>query len=475
MRHSHRHQPRGSGSKRTQHYDDNSPLPLPFEVQQNPPVKMKKMFGRKKEITPEQNRDLLEETGITIGHGFKRPSKFSQFSTYARNVTANENRHNYAPGQSAVTPPPQEPPMQQQGRSSNPYANAAAQLNYQGSVPSGNNQTNGAPSYHTNPPSKYGDSPYASAEHSYANRFGTKQANTDTDSTYERNREELFGAAAAANGQANGIPGRSTMNRSAPPMSELDELNATESELSAAYPQKQQSEPPEFIDSEDEDVEAIKGQIKFTKQQSVNSTRNALRMAAEAEESGRNTLGMLGAQGERIASTEHYLSLADTQNKIAEEKARELKTLNRSIFAVHVSNPFGAKRRLQEKEEQIRTAHRMGQVEREDRRKLAYDSQQRVQNGLQPRSALAEKYRPRNTEERKKHQFEEDSEDEEMENEIDSNLDAISSATGRLKKLAMSTSEEVARQNDRLDKIAASTDQLDTNVHLNTSRLANIK
>jgi hypothetical protein len=46
----------------------------------------------------------------------------------------------------------------------------------------------------------------------------------------------------------------------------------------------------------DEDVEGIKQQTRFVKQESVNSTRNALRMAREAEETARNTVNRLGSQ-----------------------------------------------------------------------------------------------------------------------------------------------------------------------------------
>ena len=46
----------------------------------------------------------------------------------------------------------------------------------------------------------------------------------------------------------------------------------------------------------DEDVEGIKKQTRWVKQESVNSTRNALRMAREAEETARGTLGRLGDQ-----------------------------------------------------------------------------------------------------------------------------------------------------------------------------------
>ena len=54
----------------------------------------------------------------------------------------------------------------------------------------------------------------------------------------------------------------------------------------------------QFDDGEDEeeDVEAIKTKTRAVKQESVNSTRNALRIAREAEETARNTLNRLGDQ-----------------------------------------------------------------------------------------------------------------------------------------------------------------------------------
>ena len=51
----------------------------------------------------------------------------------------------------------------------------------------------------------------------------------------------------------------------------------------------------EFV-AEDEEVEGIKQQTRFIKQESVNSTRNALRVAREAEETARATLSKLGDQ-----------------------------------------------------------------------------------------------------------------------------------------------------------------------------------
>lgn len=59
-------------------------------------------------------------------------------------------------------------------------------------------------------------------------------------------------------------------------------------------------------EGEDDDVERIKQQTRFVKQESVNSTRNALRLAREAEETGRNTLKQLGKQAGKLSL--HYIA-----------------------------------------------------------------------------------------------------------------------------------------------------------------------
>jgi len=62
-----------------------------------------------------------------------------------------------------------------------------------------------------------------------------------------------------------------------------------------AYGGGQQQEQ-QFENEEDEEVEGIKQQTKFVKQESLASTRNAVRIAREAEETARATLDKLGDQ-----------------------------------------------------------------------------------------------------------------------------------------------------------------------------------
>jgi protein transport protein SEC9 len=212
-------------------------------------------------------------------------------------------------------------------------------------------------------------------------------------------------------------------------------------------------------ENSDEDVEAIKQEIRFTKQESLSSTRNAIRIASEAEEQGRNTLSRLGGQSEKLSGIEKNLDISASHARIAEDKARELKKLNRSIFAVHVSNPFGGKTRAEEEERRITERHEMERDERERARKYAYESTQRVNSALEKpgsgRKGNLGKGGGRSTiAERSQFSFEEDEEDIQMEKDIDANLNTLGDITSRLKGLAMATQTEIESQNRKLDQIA---------------------
>ena len=210
-------------------------------------------------------------------------------------------------------------------------------------------------------------------------------------------------------------------------------------------------------EEEEEDVEATKQEIRFIKQEDVSSTRNALRVAAQAEETGMNTLARIGAQGERIHNTEKNLDLTANHNQVAAEKARELKTLNKSMFAVHVANPFTSASRKQKRDEDIMEKHRTERLLRESTRREEYDSDQRLQRTFKDLHsgdpASQGKIQKSTLAERAKYQFEADEEDEQMENEIDSNIDALHGAATRLNGLARATGKELDEQNRHLGRI----------------------
>lgn len=197
-------------------------------------------------------------------------------------------------------------------------------------------------------------------------------------------------------------------------------------------------------EEEEEDVQAVKQDIRFMKQQDVSSTRNALRVAAQAEESGRDALTRLGAQGERIHNTERNLDLANNQNRVAEEKARELKRLNKSMFAMQVSNPFTGDKRRRARDEAIHDRHQQERLQREETRLAAFRTEQRMDQAFKDiNKGSANPKSKTNLAERSKYQFEQDSEDDEMENEIESNLTALHGAATRLNGLAKATGKEL--------------------------------
>lgn len=227
-------------------------------------------------------------------------------------------------------------------------------------------------------------------------------------------------------------------------------------------------------EEEEEDVQATKQEIRFLKQSDVSSTRNALRVAAMAEETGRNTLGRLGAQGERIHNTEKNLDLTANHNRMAEEKAKELKRLNGSMFAIHPSNPFTASKRREQRDAEVMEKHRMERAEREATRREAYRTDKRMEKNfkdLNLTDAQVQANKQSSLAERAKFQFEADSEDEEMENEIDSNLDALGGAASRLNALAKATGQELDEQNRHLERINNKSTVVDDQIAMNRARL----
>jgi len=247
-------------------------------------------------------------------------------------------------------------------------------------------------------------------------------------------------------------------------------------------------EPPPGEENE-QDVEGIKQQTRFLKQESVNSTRNALRMAREAEETGRGTLGRLADQSEKLANTERHLDVSKTHTSRAEDQIDELKKLNRSIFRPAITFNKDAKRAAQEAKIQQRY-----EDERSEREKAMMDIRD-TQNRLGRATTYADQDDPEGIhtnanggsrfrtaeqltarkEQRKRYQFEAGASDDELEDEMDNNLDEISRVTKSLKALGTAMGQELDTQNKRLDVIADKATTLDNGVFRQTERLKRIK
>jgi len=245
-------------------------------------------------------------------------------------------------------------------------------------------------------------------------------------------------------------------------------------------------DPPPGEETE-EDVEGIKKQTRYVKQESANSTRNALRLAREAEDTARNTLNKLGTQSERLANTERHLDISKGHSARADDKTDELNQLNRSIFRPVITFNKDGKRAAQEAKVQARyeeeragrektmldirdTQNRLGQAQtygREgDREELVGGGRGRFRSEAELSSRK---------EGRKRYQFESTHSDDEIEDEIDDNLDEIGDATRRLKALGMAMGQELDKQNQRIDLIDQKTVNLDNKIVRNTERLKKVK
>ena len=147
---------------------------------------------------------------------------------------------------------------------------------------------------------------------SYRSTASTSPSYRSTASTYMPSRDgDLYGNDNSSYNQqpSSGGYNSSRGGESDPNRSELfsgyNPERAGQNRFTASDRGPELREPAPGEENE-EDVEGIKQQIRTTKQESVNSTRNALRLAREAEETARGTLLKLGDQSGAYISPYHH-------------------------------------------------------------------------------------------------------------------------------------------------------------------------
>ncbi|KAI7490328.1 hypothetical protein KC351_g710 [Hortaea werneckii] len=321
--------------------------------------------------------------------------------------------------------------------------------------------------------SGYGSNPYGGAASSAqpsrgaGGYGGLGRSNSQETMGTDAGRSALFGDAAQ---RAQQNPSPAPQQAADPSYSNAGGYESTE--IPGGY-----GGAPELTEEEQEEQEvaAIKGETKEIKREDVQRLRNARRIAEQAEMTGRDTLARLGGQGDRIHNTERNLDMASNHNRLAEEKARELRTLNRSMWAVHVSNPFTKESRRRAGEEIALNKHQEERKLRDDTTQAAISSSTRHQQ--QSRDLNGNIIRQNNAKtlaDRSKYQFEADSEDDELEDEIDESLEVLRRGATQINKISTAMGNEITHQNERLDLITNKTDKVDDQIALNRHRLQNI-
>ncbi|KAF4976928.1 hypothetical protein FZEAL_6463 [Fusarium zealandicum] len=236
-------------------------------------------------------------------------------------------------------------------------------------------------------------------------------------------------------------------------------------------------EERELTAEEQEEVEyqAILQEKRQLQQESATSVNRSVQMARQANEVGRATLARLGGQGERLNNTEKHLDLAANQNKIAQDRAAELKTLNGSMFAVHVSNPFTSKSRQLKADEEVMARHRSERDQREATRKDGFQATQRMESNFKDINSTG---RPRGQPRKKdygKFNLEDEEGADELEDQIDDGINELESQVSMMNMVGRAIGKEVDTQNKQIDRIMDKSDAVDDATRMNRERLARIK
>ena len=173
----------------------------------------------------------------------------------------------------------------------------------------------------------------------------------------------------------------------------------------------------------------------------------------------------------QIANVNRHLDLSKAYSDKAANQADELKQLNRSIFIPVVSNPFRRKEKERRELENKQRDHAEHMAERDNIRQFEYESNARIQETARMNSNQRTERRGRSEADRRRYQFEEDSEDDALEDEIDNNLDLLGDATSRLKNMAVTMNTELDRQNSELNKTINKVDPLSRKLIATTDKL----
>lgn len=231
----------------------------------------------------------------------------------------------------------------------------------------------------------------------------------------------------------------------------------------------------QYLPNHDPDAEilATKETIRTIKKDTINSTQNALRLATQAESTGIEILERLGGQKETLLDAEENLEEADIEMAVAGEKVKKITRLNRSLWGIF-RNPFAMIRRARRIKKIEERRVRLAETKRVRREGV---QQPAVEEVVLPTEGVDEVVEeeltmtaPEKRADRTRYQFEADSDDEEVEDEIDQNLEYLHGATLRLKSVGLAINQELEAQSTVVKRIVVQVDSIDDQVALNAHR-----
>ncbi|KAI1176653.1 hypothetical protein F4777DRAFT_545414 [Nemania sp. FL0916] len=234
---------------------------------------------------------------------------------------------------------------------------------------------------------------------------------------------------------------------------------------------------------EAEEYRNLKDQIHSTTQASLATNKNSLRYMEQALDTGLATYARLGAQNERLHHTEQLLDSATESHRHAEAQTKKLKSLNRSMFAVHIKNPVGSKRRSEEEEARILRQNQEDREIRESTRREKFAQHSRMERNFagfdNPDTPATSSSSNRG--DRKKYMLEDDSDEESKaqldaaNDQIERDLEQMSRGVARLKAVGKAMGDELDHGNKLIDTIGEKTDPLDDRIRVTNARMNRIR
>ncbi|KAI1773980.1 hypothetical protein F4818DRAFT_420437 [Hypoxylon cercidicola] len=228
-----------------------------------------------------------------------------------------------------------------------------------------------------------------------------------------------------------------------------------------------------------EEYKNIKQEIRDTTKASVQSTEASLRALNQSLELSTQTYARLGGQNERLHETEQTLDRGVENQRYGDAQTKKLKTLNRSMFAVHVKNPFTEKRKTAEEEAKILAQSQYDREVRDSTRRDRYAQNSRMESAFRDMNMedKTSSFSKPNKNDRNKYTLEDDSDEEgarDLDNDndqIDNNLHMMHGGVVKLNRIAKAMGEELDHGNGLIDRIGSKTESLDDRLKLTTRTL----
>ncbi|TPX61259.1 hypothetical protein SpCBS45565_g07296 [Spizellomyces sp. 'palustris'] len=221
----------------------------------------------------------------------------------------------------------------------------------------------------------------------------------------------------------------------------------------------------ETVDDEPEDFDNtdwLQRKTKKVQNDSLHSTRRALQRLNETDAIATSNLTKLNQQSEQLYKVNSRLESAEQHVKVSDSKADHLKSLNRYFFLPSFGGKKAREREDAAKRENAERSTRDESALSRDRQ--ARDERfQSVRNANYMSSTRGMYSTPQGIER------------DDTEEEIDNNLDQISSGLMRLKMMSQSMNTELDSQKDMIGRISDRTDRTGEKIRTTTRKIERIK